>query len=58
MIEEKSSVGDIYYNAKNLQFRSGRMVKQMCPGCNSGCNTNIALKKDATRFLRYLVAGK
>ena len=57
-LEEKRSVGEIYYDPKNLRFRTDEMIKQMCPGCNSACGTEIALKKDAKKYIRFLIAGR
>ena len=58
VLEEKRSVGEIYYDPKNLRFRSETMLNEMCPGCNSACGTTIALKKDLKKYVRFLATGK
>jgi MoaA/NifB/PqqE/SkfB family radical SAM enzyme len=58
VLDEKRSVGEIYSDPKNLSFRAEQMAKQMCPGCNSACGTEIALKKDVKQYVRFLVTGR
>ncbi len=58
VLEEKRLVGEIYRDQKSLRYRSEEMLKHMCPGCNSACGTEIALKKDVKNYLRFLVTGR
>jgi MoaA/NifB/PqqE/SkfB family radical SAM enzyme len=57
VLEEGRSVGEIYYDPKNLRYRAEDMRKRTCPGCNSACGTPVAIKKDVKKYLRFLVAG-
>lgn len=57
VLREGRSVSDIYYDPKNLRYRSQEMRKRICPQCNSGCGTDIAIKKDAKNYLRFLATG-
>jgi hypothetical protein len=57
-LEEKRSISEIYFDPKNLRYRSEEMRKQICPGCNSACGTEIAMKKDVKKDLGFLVAGR
>lgn len=56
-LEEKRSVGEIYYDPKNLRYRSEEMRKRICPGCNSACGTEIALKKDVKQYVKFMLTG-
>lgn len=57
VIREKRSVSEIYYDPKNLQYRAEEMRKRICTQCNSACGTEIAIKKDVKKYLRFLVTG-
>jgi MoaA/NifB/PqqE/SkfB family radical SAM enzyme len=57
-LEEKRPIGEIYYDPKNLRYRAEEMRRRICPRCNSACGTEIALKKDAKRYLKFLATGK
>ncbi len=57
VIREQRSVSDIYYDPKNLHYRAQEMRKRICTQCNSACGTEIAIKKDVKKYLRFLVTG-
>jgi MoaA/NifB/PqqE/SkfB family radical SAM enzyme len=56
-LKEKRSVGEIYFDKKNIKFRHN-LVKSACKNCNSGCNVANAIAFDAKRFLWYRLSGK
>ena len=56
-LEEKRSVGAIYYDPKNLRYRAEEMRKRICLGCNSACGTEIALKKDVKQYVKFMLTG-
>jgi len=57
VIGEQRSVGDIYYDPKNLQYRTQEMRQRICTQCNSACGTETAIKKDVKRYMKFLVTG-
>ena len=56
-IKEKRSVGGIYFDKKNIEFRK-RLPKTSCRKCNSGCNVVYALAFDLKRYLWYKLTGR
>ncbi|MFA5025600.1 MAG: radical SAM protein [Candidatus Shapirobacteria bacterium] len=56
-IKEKRSVGEIYFDKKNLSFRQN-LPKKECIGCNSGCNATDGIAFDAKRYIWYKLTGK
>jgi MoaA/NifB/PqqE/SkfB family radical SAM enzyme len=57
VFKEERSVGQIYYDPKNLKIRKQR-AKTACKRCNSGCNVNYALAKDLKKYGWYYLTGK
>ena len=57
VLAEKRSVGAIYYDPANLHYRAQDMRRGVCLKCSSACGTETALKKDFTKFVKFLVAG-
>ncbi len=50
------SLSDLYRDKKNLALRKKRRQTR-CPSCNSACLVSAALKKDAKRYLWFLLTG-
>ena len=51
------TISEIYYDPRNLARRA-EMVRTICPTCNSGCFLNTGLKKDAGKYIRFLLTGR
>ncbi len=58
VLQDGRSVSEIYYAPENLSYRSGKMRNKICPVCNSGCGTEIAIKKDVKEYLQFLATGR
>jgi len=56
-VKEKRSVGEIYFDRKNINFRKN-LVKTACKTCNSGCNVTNAVAFDTKRYLWYKLTNK
>jgi sulfatase maturation enzyme AslB (radical SAM superfamily) len=56
-IKEKRTVGEIYYDPKNIEFRKN-LPKKACKKCNSGCNAYRATAYDMKRYAKYKLTGK
>lgn len=56
-LKEKRSVGEIYYDSKNVNFRKN-LVKGACKNCNSGCNVTNAIAFDFKRYAFYKLTGR
>jgi MoaA/NifB/PqqE/SkfB family radical SAM enzyme len=56
-VKEKRSVGEIYFDNKNLIFRRN-LPKKECVGCNSGCNATDGIAFDAKRYIWYKLTGR
>lgn len=56
-IKEKRSVGEIYFDKKNLSFRKNLPIKS-CKKCNSGCNATNSIAFDAKKYLWYKLTGR
>jgi len=56
-IKENRSVGEIYFDDKNIKFRKNLPVGA-CKQCNSGCNVTNALAYDAKRYLWYRLSRR
>lgn len=56
-IKEKRSVGEIYFDKKNLDFRN-RLPQKACKRCNSGCGVTSALAFDLKRFIWFKLTGR
>lgn len=52
---EGKSVGEIYYDPRNLKYREDKMIGKICPRCNSACATNIGIKRDLKKYVKFLV---
>ncbi len=57
VVDEGRSVSEIYYAPENLAYRD-RMKQRACPKCNSACGVEVALKKDAKRYVKFLLTGR
>jgi MoaA/NifB/PqqE/SkfB family radical SAM enzyme len=56
VLDESRSVSEIYYAPENLAYRE-HMKRRLCPKCNSACAVEVALKKEAKRYLKFLLTG-
>lgn len=56
-LKEKKSVGEIYFDKKNLLFRKN-LPKRDCQNCNSGCNATNGIAFDAKRYIWYKLTGR
>ena len=54
---EGRSASEVYYDPKNLQYRTEEMHGNICKQCNSACAINTGLKKDFKKYLRFVVTG-
>jgi MoaA/NifB/PqqE/SkfB family radical SAM enzyme len=50
------SCTELYYSAKTAAMREA-MAGDVCRTCNSGCLVNVGLRKDITKYLRFLLLG-
>lgn len=51
------NISQIYFDRDNINFRN-QMKKKSCPKCNSGCNVDTALAKDAKKYLWFRLTGR
>jgi len=56
IIKEKRSVGEIYFDPKNIIHRK-MMWKNECRRCNSGCDVVRAIAGEMWKFTGYKLAG-
>lgn len=56
-IKEKRSVGDIYFDLKNIRLRK-KFPGGVCQKCNSGCNVVNGLAFDFKKYLWYKITGR
>jgi len=54
---EGKSIGEIYYNPRNLALRRQR-AKTICLKCNSACFISSAIVKDFKKFFWFYLTGK
>ncbi len=57
VLDEGRSVSEIYYAPESLAFRE-HMKQRLCPGCNSACEVEVALKKNVRRYMKFLLTGQ
>lgn len=51
-IKEKRSIGNIYFDKKNIKFRKSLWNNQ-CRFCNSGCNVSNSIAYDLKKYLWF-----